>query len=241
MGEWGSAGESDTIPAPNREESQMQDALRRLPILTGLSRESLEDLGRSMSRLKREEGELLFSEGEACRGLYLVESGNVRVFRALGDGREYTIDLLGPDEPTPLVAFLDGGALPASAEALEHSVLLFLPRAPFVRIAREHPQVLERAIAILCSRLRDAHGRETELALHTVHERIASALLRLQRDHPGGVPALSHEDLAHLVGAARETVTRALHDMARQGAVEVGRSGTVIKDAHRLGSWLESS
>lgn len=74
-----------------------------------------------------------------------------------------------------------------------------------------------------------------------MHRTVASALLRLQKDHGGSVPALSDEDLAHLVGAARETVTRALHDMARQGAVEIGRTGTVVKDARLLGSWLESS
>lgn len=219
----------------------MLDMLRGLPILAGLDPESLTALGRSLTRLRRRDREPLFSEGDPCTGLYLVERGSIRVFRVLEDGREYTIDLLGPGEPTPLVAFLDGGPAPASAEASEDTDLLFLPRPAFVEVIRRRPEVLERVIAILSKRLRDAHRWETELALHTVHGRIASTLLRLEAEHRAGLRTLSHEELAHLVGAARETVTRALHDMAKQGALVVGREGIEIKDTERLKTWLESS
>lgn len=214
--------------------------LRAIPLFSVMEEATLVEISASTSSTSYPKGTLLFSEGDRCRYLWVVLSGTIRVYRSLANGKEYTIDLLGGGEPVALVSFLDGGPYPASAEVLEDAQLLTLGRGAFLKVALREPVILERAIHVMCQRLRNAHQREVELALRTVHERIASVLLHITDTHAAAAPALSHEEVARLVGAARETVTRALHDMARQGAVEIARTGTVVKDPGKLRAWVDS-
>jgi CRP/FNR family cyclic AMP-dependent transcriptional regulator len=212
--------------------------LAAVPFFAGLPPSVLEQLAAGARRVRYAPGALILAEGEPGERLFLVAEGHVRVFKALADGREYTIDLLTAGDLLALVAFLDGRANPASAVAVDDVLAYVFFRREFQATFRQEPLLAERVLDEVCQRLRRAHHRELELALRTVHERIAALLLR-RIEIPGAPLELpSHEELGRMVGAARETVTRALHDLERQGAIQLERGRVRVADRRRLESWL---
>ncbi|MBX5476546.1 MAG: Crp/Fnr family transcriptional regulator [Clostridia bacterium] len=216
--------------------------LRKVSIFAGLDEEARAYLA-AHSRVHRyPKGAILFFEGDEAEQLYFVIRGAVRVFQSLSDGREFTLEHLGPWEVLAAVCFFDGGPYPASAETLEASAVAQLDYRVVAHLMETRPNVALAFLRMLCGRLRRAHARATDLAIRNVHERLASILLQLREDQSragtGLLPARA-ADLGRLIGAARETVTRALHDFARQGAVVVERGRVRVTDPDKLRTWVQ--
>ena len=105
--------------------------LRQIPLFAELDDVTLRRLAERCVRRSVASGVVLFTAGEAYRGLYMVESGRVRIYRLSPDGREQVLHIEGPGRTVAELPLFDGGPYPASAVTLEESSLLFLPRADF--------------------------------------------------------------------------------------------------------------
>jgi CRP/FNR family cyclic AMP-dependent transcriptional regulator len=183
-------------------------------------------------------GALLFQEGEAGAGVYVVLSGRVRVYHALADGREYTMEIVSEGGTVAIVCLFAAGPYPASAEAYGDATVAFLARETAEALVRAHPELALALLRVLSERLRRAHERTADLAVLSAHERVAALLLRLA-DEVGGeglVTVRSRAELAKMAGTVRETVARALSDFQRHGAVELRRDGIVVH-RERLRRW----
>lgn len=162
-------------------------ALTQTSLFSGLSdRELGFVLERVVSR-KYSSGETVFSEGEPCAGLYVVESGSVRIFKSSLDGREQVLSIEGPGGSVAELPVFDGGNYPASVTAIEDSVLLFVSKQDFQSLCLTHPEVALKVLKVVGSRLRRLVGIIEELSFTTVRHRLCAYLLRLaQSEGPEG-------------------------------------------------------
>jgi CRP/FNR family transcriptional regulator len=172
-------------------------------------------------------GHVLFTTGEQCRGLYIVETGRVRIYRTSPSGREQVLHTEGPGHPVAELPLFDGGAYPASAVTDVESRLVFVPRAEFEALYRDNPDVADAIIHELGQRLRHlVHLTET-LAFRDVAARLALFLADYADRHgeqtSGGTEILldrTREEISFELGTARESVSRALKQLKERGIIE---------------------
>lgn len=218
------------------------ELLRSIPIFSELDDASIDRLAERCVSRAAPEGHVLFTTGEACRGLYIIESGRVRIYRTSPEGKEQVLHIEVPGRPVAELPLFDGGAYPASAVMLEAGRLLFLPRADFEHVYRTNPDVAQAIIRGLGKRLRHlVHLTET-LAFRDVAARLAFLLVeyaeRLGHPTPAGIVLTlerTQEELSLEIGTARESVSRAFKQLRRQGLVETFEGNRLrIPDLARL-------
>jgi CRP/FNR family transcriptional regulator len=171
-------------------------------------------------------GEVLFREGEACRGLYLVVEGEVRLYRANRSGQEQVIGFLGHGESLGEVSLFDEGPYLASARVTEGGRVLFLPFEQVHALYHSHPEVAHAVVRELGNRVRSLAALVDRLALQSVPTRVAWEVLRHAREsgslRSGAAFRLprTQEEMAAEVGTTREGISRALRDLRTRGAIQ---------------------
>ena len=208
--------------------SQTQVVLSGLPLFATCGTDAIERLAERAVGRTYAAGHVLFTTGDACRGLYVIETGRVRIYRTSPSGREQTLQIEGPGRPVAELPLFDGGPYPASAITEVESRLIFVPRTEFEALYRENPDVARAVIRVLGKRLRHlVHVTET-LAFRDVAARLASYLAEHAELHgkptPNGVEfalTRTQEELSFELGTARESVSRSYKQLAQQGVVQV--------------------
>lgn len=193
-------------------------------------------------------GFTLFRAGDPCAGLYVVLEGRVRVFRSSIEGREQTVAVEGPGRPVAELPLFDGGVYPASAVTMTPSRLAFLPRGEFEHAFRSDPDVAAAVVRALGGRLRHLVLLLETVAFRDVAARLAMLLAdyadQSGRSNADGVHfelERTQEELATEIGTARESVSRALKQLAARGLIRE-RSGNrfVVAPGEELRSWARS-
>lgn len=193
-------------------------------------------------------GEIVFSEGEPCTGLYVVESGHIRIFKSSAGGREQVLGIEGPGSSVAELPVFDGGAYPASVAAMQDATLLFVSKQDFQALCLAHPQVALRVLRVVGARLRRLVGIIEELSFTTVRHRLASFLVRMAKaKNPQAengteimLPA-SNQELASQIGTVRELVSRNLSRFQSEGMIEINGRGVIIRDLRALEGELQST
>ena len=158
---------------------KLGQTLAKVPIFSGLTESELGFLAQRTVPRHYSAGEMVFGEGEPCSGLYVVESGNVRIFKSSASGREQVLSIDGPGSSIAEIPVFDGGTYPASAAAVDDVTLLFVSKQDFQALCLAHPQVPLKVLRVVGARLRRLVGIIEELSFTTVRHRLASYLLRL--------------------------------------------------------------
>jgi CRP/FNR family transcriptional regulator len=185
-------------------------------------------------------GELIFSEGDACAGLYVIESGNVRIFKTSAGGREQVLTIERAGNSIAELPVFDGGNYPASAAAASQCSLLFVSRNDFRTLCLEHPEVALKVLRMVGLRLRRLVGIIEELSFSTIRHRLAALLLRLAREagHRSGRAqfelTVSNQELASQIGTVRELVSRNLSRFQAEGLIQMEGKSITIPDLARL-------
>ncbi|HSU58107.1 MAG TPA: Crp/Fnr family transcriptional regulator [Bryobacteraceae bacterium] len=193
-------------------------------------------------------GELLFSEGEPCEGLYAVAAGRVRIFKTSPAGREQVLTIEGPGSSIAELPVFDGGPYPASAAAVDEAQLLFVSRSDFRACCLEHPEVALKLLQVVGGRLRRLVGIIEELSFTTLRHRLIAWLLREAQAHGHSTPegttfelGISHQELAAHIGTVRELVSRNMARLQAQGLIRAQGREITILDSEGLESELGSS
>ncbi len=215
-------------------------ALQGTEFFKNVTPEALKSLAERVEVRKLEAGEILFSAGEPCRGLFVVVEGWTRAFRHGADGREQVIHEDGPGSTFPEVAVFDDGPYPSTVAAAHDTTLLFLRKEDVKRFCLAHPEAALSALRILSRRLRRATGMVEKFALLEVSQRVAGYLI--QQIPAGSLPAarleieLKHtnQDIADRVGTVREVVSRAFASFQRRGWLEKENRIVRIRDFEAL-------
>jgi CRP/FNR family transcriptional regulator len=178
------------------------------------------------------------AQGEAVNGFYLVLTGKVKLFRLAPDGKEQTLYVFGPGEPFCLGSLFGEGGFPAHAETLTRSRLVFFPERTLMDMARRDPTILLHFLRVVSGRLAQTMELVESLSLRGLPGRIAGFLLHAREEERDGrrlvALGISQRELAKIVGATPEAVSRTLGRMARQGLVRVTGREIEIRDREGL-------
>ncbi|HVU47523.1 MAG TPA: Crp/Fnr family transcriptional regulator [Terracidiphilus sp.] len=229
------------------EPGNVVSALGAASLFSNLSSEELRLLAAHAVRKSYAQGELLFSEGDACKGLHIIVSGKLRIFKSSASGREQVLAVEGPGGSVAELPVFDGAPYPASVSAVENSQILFISRSDFRGFCLAHPEVALKMLAVVGARLRRLVGIIEELSFTTVRQRLASVLVRLaqtegKRTEQGIEIQLpgTHQELAHQLGTVRELVSRNLMRLQAEGLVQVEARNISVLDLSGLAAILEN-
>ncbi|HOF89066.1 MAG TPA: Crp/Fnr family transcriptional regulator, partial [Armatimonadota bacterium] len=153
------------------------ELVREFPFFAGLD-PAIYDvlLARGLTR-RYAKGEMLFLDGEPCKGLFFVQSGMVKIFKLNENGREQILAVQRPGDSVAELPVFDDGPYPASAAAMEDAEVLFIPAAAFHELLTQYPQLCHAVITALGRRLRTLVGLVEDLSLRQVRQRLARLLL----------------------------------------------------------------
>lgn len=229
------------------EPANVASALGAASLFSNLSPEELRVLAAHAVRRHFAQGELLFSEGEACAGLYIIVHGKLRIFKSSPGGREQVLAIEGPGGSVAELPIFDGGPYPASVSATEDSQVLFISRKDFRSFCLARPEVTLKMLAVVGARLRRLVSIIEELSFTTVRQRLASVLVRLAqtegRHTEHGIEVQlpgTHQDLAHQLGTVRELVSRNLMRLQAEGLVQVEARHITVLDLPGITALLDS-
>jgi CRP/FNR family cyclic AMP-dependent transcriptional regulator len=192
------------------------------PLFHGLTPEEVELARSYFLRRAYPKGKAVFHQGDLGQTLYLVEAGQVRLFRTHLGGQEKTLGYIGPGGIFGEMSLLDGSERSASAVAEEDSLLLALHQEAYLALIRRLPLIAHNLARLLIHRLREADLELDLLAFEEARSRVAYALLKLLRQGKGPLLKVRQQEVAALAGTSRETATRALHELRAQGTIRLG-------------------
>lgn len=179
-------------------------------------------------------GALLFVEGQAPRGIIVLCSGKVRLSSSTSDGKSFIVGTAESGDILGLNATVSGKPHQLSAESIELCKVYWVSREDFVRFLKQYPDACLRVAQWFSDNYRITR-RQAIMRAHSVSERLAQLLLEYQART--GKPfarearidlTLSQEEIAHTIGVARETVSRALSELKKRGILRGRRSSWVI-------------
>jgi len=224
----------------------LASVLEKTPLFSSLSPTEVQQLAARTLRKLFSAGELLFSEGEPCKGLHIIARGKIRIFKTSLSGREQVLAVNTEGESVAELPVFDGGPYPASAMAIADTEIVFISRRDFHAHCMEHPEVSLKVLSVVGARLRRLVGIIEELSFTTIRQRLISALVKLaqatghqtERGIEFQLPG-SHQELANQLGTVRELISRNLMRLQAEGLLEVDARQIVVKDMKELTGLLE--
>ena len=188
-------------------------------------------------------GESIFVQGASPKAVYLVASGNVKVVRVTPEGYESVLCMRGAGDYFCPVPLLDKGSHLGTAVATNDVTLFSIEQDVFRDLCRRSPELLSVVQGDCLSEVRRLLYRLETFAFRNVKERLAMTLLneyRHQNDESStNELRITQQDLAGLVGASRESVSRILKEFERKGIVALGRGRIILKNKQRLRRFAE--
>lgn len=186
-------------------------------------------------------GAVLFVEGQAPRGVYLICAGRVKLTTTSRDGKTLILRIANAGELLGLHATVSGKSYELTAETLQACQLDFIKRDDFLKFLQDHGDACLHAAQHLSHNVQNAYEMIRSLGLsHSVSERMARLLLEWSDDAEetkDGLRikiALTHEEIAQLIGTSRETVTRVLSEFRQKKLAELRGSTLMIRDKASL-------
>ena len=204
--------------------------MKSLPLFAGLPLSALEQISSILKERSFLRAETLFSEGEPGQGLWLLRTGTVKLIKIDNEGREQLLKIVRPPEVFSEVVLFDGGPYPATAVATENVTVSILHNRDAEILLQEHPSLALHFLRVLSRRLRTAQERIRILSTTDVAQKLSAILVHLSDEQDTLTLTVSHQDLASMIGTARETVSRALRDLSEAGLLSLGRNKVILNN-----------
>jgi CRP/FNR family transcriptional regulator, cyclic AMP receptor protein len=206
------------------------DLIRRVPLFSLLTGEQAQAIAEGVVKRRYRRGEVIVEQGTKSNALYILLTGRARVVTADARGREVILAVLQPGDYLGEMSLIDNEPYSATVRAEVQCDVLVLGRAEFARCLPENSSLSYAIMRGLVARLRAADRQIESLALLDVYGRVARALLDMAED--GAEFKLirnkvSRQDLAKVVGASREMVSRVMKDLEERGFIQTQDNGSV--------------
>lgn len=215
--------------------------LRNDNFFCGLPKPSLEGFEKIKFTAAYPAGAVLFVEGQSPRGIYMLCKGRVKLSTTSADGKTLILKIAQPGEVLGLHATVSGTPYEITAETGQPCQLNFIKRDDFLRFLQVHGDACLKAAQHLSRDCQSAYQQIRSLGLsHSAPERLARLLLEWSHGDgadPEGVRikvALTHEEIAQIIGTSRETVTRTLADFRKKQIAILKGSTLLIKNKPAL-------
>ena len=214
----------------------------RIPMFTGLAPEEVDILAQSAMEKQFQAGDILFHEGDSCEGLYLIGQGTVKIFKTSPSGRQITLGVQPAPSTVAEVPLFDGGAFPASVQAIDAVTALFIHKMAFHQICMQNPGVALKMLAVVGRRLRTLIGIIEGVTFGSIRQRIAQSIIQWSdqaRADQFDMPS-THQELALNLGTVREVVSRNLSRFQAEGLLRVSRREIVLLNKDGLRAEAET-
>ena len=206
------------------------DLIRRVPLFSLLTGEQAQSIAEGVVKRRYRRGEVIVEQGTKSNALYILLTGRARVVTADARGREVILAVLQPGDYLGEMSLIDNEPHSATVRAEVQCDVLVLGRSEFARCLPENSSLSYAIMRGLVARLRAADRQIESLALLDVYGRVARALLDMSEE--GAEYKLirnkvSRQDLAKVVGASREMVSRVMKDLEERGFIQTQENGSV--------------
>lgn len=178
--------------------------------------------------------ELIFEESDYPRYLYFIKSGKVKVFKTNDDGKEYIISVNTDGEFIGYVDLIKDFKYSESAAALEDTEVSLIPKEDFQALLHANRDVASQLIKMLANNITEKEQQLLQLAYNSVRKRVADALLLLHDKENKNEISILRDDLARIVGTAKESVIRMLTEFKEDGYIEIVDGTIAVKNRQKL-------
>jgi CRP/FNR family transcriptional regulator, cyclic AMP receptor protein len=209
------------------------DLIRRVPLFSTLTQAQAESVSDAVVKKRFKRGECIVEQGKKSNMLAIVLTA--RVVTTDSRGREVILATMNPGDYVGEMSLIDNQPHSATVRAEVQTDVLILGRVEFARCLPENTSMAYAVMKGLVQRLRQADRKIESLALMDVYGRVARALLEFAKPDKDGELVIrdrvSRQDVAKMIGASREMVSRVMKDLEDRGFIELRDDGvTVIKD-----------
>ena len=204
-----------------------------IPLFNGLPDDQLNALRQIALEKQFSKGQTIFSEGDETKGFFVVVTGRVKIYKVSSEGKEQILHIFEAGQSLGEVTVFTGRQLPANAEALAKSRLLFFPRSAFVDLVTDNPSLALNMLAIMSKKLRQFAAQIESLSLKEIPARLASYLIYLAKEQGAGDVVhlnVSKGQLASLLGTIPETLSRIFAKLSGQQFIRVEGSRITLLD-----------
>jgi CRP/FNR family cyclic AMP-dependent transcriptional regulator len=211
------------------------DLIRRVPLFSTLTQAQAESVSEAVVKRRFKRGEVIVEQGKKSNFLAIVLTGRARVVTTDARGREVILATMSPGDYVGEMSLIDNQPHSATVRAEVQTDVLILGRVEFARCLPENTSMAYAVMKGLVQRLRHADRKIESLALMDVYGRVARALLEFATADKDGQlmirDRVSRQDVAKMIGASREMVSRVMKDLEDRGFIEVREDGsTLIKE-----------
>ena len=220
--------------------------LRNIPIFEELAPADLAIIDQVTIERRYKKNMIIFMEGEPGEGFHYIKRGKVKIAQLTQDGREHIINILGPGEVFAEVLLFNRGTYPATAVAIEDSLIGMIKNSELEKVVTENSRIALQIIRVMSKKLLQAQKKIKTLALSDTFSRTAQILTRLSQQYGqetgGGVQIavdMTRQDLANLVGTTRETMSRVLSSLKKDKVIDFADQQIIIVDKARLDRYLD--
>lgn len=204
------------------------DILRSTRLFSSLTDEELLQVSGMMNIREFARNAVVLREEDTNAYMYVILAGKVKVVQSTEDGKEIILAIHSAKEFFGEVSMIDGKTAPATVVAIEGSLIAIISRNDFHTLLSSHSKLSLQLLQVLCARFRDCWEHVQLLNRKTASQRIKLLFLRLSHangeETPDGVILrikLTHQDIAGMSGLTRETVTKVLDQLKRDGDISL--------------------
>ena len=212
-----------------------RDLIRRVPLFATLTQTQADLVANAVVKRRYKRGELIVEQGKKSNFLAIILTGQARVFTTDSRGREVILAMMNPGDYVGEMSLIDDQCHSATVCAEVQTDVLMLSQPEFAHCLPESGSMAYAVMRGLVQRLRLADRKIESLALMDVYGRVARALLESAQPNPDGQLVIrtrvSRQDVAKMIGASREMVSRVMKDLEDRGLIELAEDGsTIIRD-----------
>lgn len=223
------------------------DFLRSIPLFLSLTDEELVEISTKVVIREFSKNEIILQEEDTNDFMYVILFGKVKVVKATEDGKEIILAMHRSEELFGEVSLIDGKTSPATVVATENSLLAIISKRDFYTLLLSQNKVLDTLLHILCERLRESWERIHILNSKNAIQRVKMLLIILSYNSGEKTPdglvinyKLTHQDLADMAGLTRETVTRVLDKLQKDGEIAILKNKFIRLSSSFISSGLNT-
>jgi CRP-like cAMP-binding protein len=212
-----------------------------LPLFAGISAADLDSILSEARSIRFAKNSAVFEQGEEAHSFFVLLHGHVRASKTTPAGEQIVVRYVATGETFGVAKAIGLRRYPATATAVDDSVVLAWPSATWPRLVEKFPALATNTLRTVGARLQETHTRVVEMSTEQVERRIAHALLRLVKQSGRKVEhgveidfPISRQDIAQMTGTTLHTVSRTLSAWETRGLVQSSRQKIVVREPHKL-------
>ncbi len=215
---------------------ELYEFLTQFTVFTTLEKHEMEPIVEIAGSKKYETGTMIFMQDEPMTNVYFIQKGKINIYKTDYEGKEQIVNVLQKDDMFPHQGFFRKGNYPAHAEVLDEAILVNIPILSFENFLLTHPEISIKMFRVLSDIIIDLQIRLKEKMMYTMYDQILLLLIRLTKKNGEEVDEdyhritikLTNSQLANMIGTSRETISRTLTQLKREGILYTDNQGFLV-------------